>query len=195
VCPGALSAFRRAVILPHLEAWTRQSFLGRPVGHGEDQALTNIVLQAGYDTVYQRDAVVWTLVPERYRQLSRMLTRWDRSYIVEGFSFARFMFTRYRARNRLLPILGFLASTFRLVYVFLALVGLPGLLLRQPDVIALGLLAGFGMAACASLYYMRVQRGLSFLWGVAYAGYSFVALQWILPYALFTVRDERWGTR
>ncbi|HWL87299.1 MAG TPA: glycosyltransferase family 2 protein, partial [Polyangiaceae bacterium] len=30
-CPGALSAVRREVILPHLTEWTHQTFLGRPV--------------------------------------------------------------------------------------------------------------------------------------------------------------------
>ena len=75
VCPGALSAFRRAVIVPRLDGWMVQRFLGRPVGHGEDQALTNVVLQTGYDTLYQNNAIVRTLVPDRYRQLSRMLLR------------------------------------------------------------------------------------------------------------------------
>jgi hyaluronan synthase len=195
VCPGALSAFRRRVILPYLDGWIDQRFLGRPVGHGEDQALTNIVLRAGYDTVYQRNAIVWTLVPDRYRQLSRMLTRWDRSYIVEGFSFAKFMFTKYRDRGRILPMLGFVASTFRLVYVFIGLVGLPGVLLHQPLVAAAGLCAGLGMSMVASLYYVRIERSFRFMWGVVYAGYSFLLLQWVLPYALITIRDERWGTR
>ncbi|MDF3064823.1 MAG: hypothetical protein K0R38_424 [Polyangiaceae bacterium] len=49
-CPGALSAFRRDPVLPHLDGWVQQKFLGRHVNHGEDQALTNIVLRAGYDT-------------------------------------------------------------------------------------------------------------------------------------------------
>jgi hyaluronan synthase len=183
------------VILPYLDGWIDQRFLGRPVGHGEDQALTNIVLRAGYDTVYQRNAIVWTLVPDRYRQLSRMLTRWDRSYIVEGFSFAKFMFTKYRDRGRILPMLGFVASTFRLVYVFIGLVGLPGVLLHQPLVAAAGLCAGLGMSMVASLYYVRIERSFRFMWGVVYAGYSFLLLQWVLPYALITIRDERWGTR
>ncbi len=195
VCPGALSAFRREVVLPHLDEWLDQRFLGRPVGHGEDQALTNIVLRAGYKTVYQRTAVVWTLVPERYRQLTRMLTRWDRSYIVEGFSFARFMFKKYRKGNRLLPAIGFVASTFRLIFVFIGLVAIPGLLLRRPDLVISGLLAGIGMSAIASAYYLRIERNARFLWGVVYALFSFVSLQWILPYALITIRDERWGTR
>lgn len=195
VCPGALSAFRKHVILPHLDGWISQKFLGRPVGHGEDQALTNIVLRAGYDTVYQRNAVVWTLVPGRYRQLTRMLTRWDRSYIVEGFSFARFMFGKYREGNRLLPALGFAASTFRLVYFFIGLVAIPAAIMHRPDLVIAGLVAGFGMSALASLYYLRIDSSLRFLWGVVYAGYSFLSLQWILPYAMLTIRDERWGTR
>lgn len=195
VCPGALSAFRRQVILPHMDEWVTQSFLGRPVGHGEDQALTNIVLKSGFHTVYQRNAVVWTLVPQTYRQLTRMLTRWDRSYVVEGFSFAKFMFTRYREGNRFFPILGFLASTFRLVYVFVGLIALPGALLRRPDLLATGLGAGFVMSALSSLYYLRARKGLRFLWGAVYALYSFLTLLWILPYAIITVRDERWGTR
>jgi hypothetical protein len=33
------------------------------------------------------------------------------------------------------------------------------------------------------------------LYGVAYAFYAFLFLQWTLPWALVTVRDERWGTR
>src|SRR5690606_33693535 len=43
-CPGALSAMRRSFILPYMDEWCRQKFLGRPVNHGEDQALTNNVL-------------------------------------------------------------------------------------------------------------------------------------------------------
>ncbi len=195
VCPGALSAFRRQVIVPHMDEWVNQQFLGRPVGHGEDQALTNIVLRAGYETVYQRNAVVWTLVPQTYRQLTRMLTRWDRSYVVEGFSFARFMFRKYRSGNRLFPILGFVASTFRLVYVFVGLVAIPGAVLRRPDMLLLGLGAGFVMAVVSSLYYLRAQPGLRFLWGAVYAVFSFVGLLWILPYAILTVREEGWGTR
>lgn len=194
-CPGALSAFRTAIILPHLEDWTRQRFLGRPVNHGEDQALTNIVLRSGFDTVYQSTAVVHTLAPSRYRQLSKMFVRWDRSYIVEGFSFAKFMFTPYRRSNRALPVVAFLLSTLRLVAVFNMVVGLPALFATSlPELLraSAALLVG---TAFTALYYLRIERSFRFLYGVAYAVYSVVCLQWILPWAILTVRDERWGTR
>jgi hyaluronan synthase len=194
-CPGALSAFRRSIIVPHLTEWTSQKFLGRPVGHGEDQALTNIVLREGYDTVYQRTAAIHTLAPTTYRQMSRMYLRWDRSYIVEGFSFAKFMFTRYRKKNRVLPIVSFVVSNARLVLFFSGLFELPfmfaediGTHLHAAVALSLGALFTAG-------YYLRVERSFRFVYGLVYAIYSVLLLQWILPWALITVRDERWGTR
>ncbi len=194
-CPGALSSFRKSIILPYMDEWANQRFLGRPVNHGEDQALTNIVLRQGFDTVYQRTALVHTLVPTNYSQLSRMFLRWDRSYIVEGFSFARFMFTKYRAKNRIMPIVTFLVSNLRFVLVAVALMELPRLFDTNVNVVwrsavALGLGAIFSAA-----YYLRIERSFRWLYGVLYAVFALFMLQWILPWALVTVRDERWGTR
>ncbi len=165
------------------------------MNHGEDPALTNIVLRAGFDTVYQSSAVVNTLAPTRYRQLSRMFVRWDRSYIVEGFSFATFMLTRYRTKNRILPVVGFLVSTLRVVVVAYMLIGLPSILVTSLPELARGLCALLVGAAFSALYYLRIEKSFRFLYGVAYAVYSVLCLQWILPWALLTVRDERWGTR
>jgi hyaluronan synthase len=194
-CPGALSAFRLSIIRPYLEEWTHQTFLGRPVGHGEDQALTNIVLREGYDTVYQRTAAIHTLAPTTHRQVSRMFLRWDRSYIVEGFTFAKFMFTRYRTKNRVLPIISFVVSNLRLVLFFWGLITLPFVFAEDvrthlQAAIALALGALFSGA-----YYLRIERSFRFAYGLLYAIYSVCLLQWILPWALITVRDERWGTR
>jgi hyaluronan synthase len=190
-CPGALSAFRRDIILPYLEEWTNQTFLGRPVNHGEDQALTNIVLRQGYQTVYQRSAVIHTMAPTTYRQLSRMFTRWDRSYVVEGFAFAKFMFTRYRKKNRVLPIIAFMASSLRLLLVMaLPLFFTQSAWTMLNCVIALSVGALFSAA-----YYLRIERSFRFAYGLLYAVFSLLFLQWILPWAVITVRDERWGTR
>jgi hyaluronan synthase len=194
-CPGALSAFRREVLLPHLDEWENQRFLGRPVNHGEDQALTNIVLRQGLDTVYQRTAIVHTLVPTNYSQLSRMFLRWDRSYIVEGFSFARFMFTRYREKNRVLPIVTFFVSNLRFVLVAVALMELPRLFDGNFTTFGRGAVALALGAVFSAAYYLRIERSFRWVYGILYAAYALVMLQWILPWALVTVRDERWGTR
>src|SRR5256885_383044 len=93
-CPGALAAYRASVARRALPAWERQRFLGAPCTFGGDRALTNDILALGYDTVYQRPAVVHTVVPETYGQLCRMVLRWDRSYIREEFRFARIVWRR-----------------------------------------------------------------------------------------------------
>jgi len=194
-CPGALSSFRKDIILPFMEEWENQRFLGRPVNHGEDQALTNIVLRQGYDTVYQRTAVIHTLVPTNYSQLSRMFLRWDRSYIVEGFSFARFMFTRYRTENRAMPIVTFFVSNLRFVLVAVALMELPRMFDTNMNTMYRSLVALALGAVFSAAYYLRFERSFRWVYGVLYAAFSVVMLQWILPWALVTVRDERWGTR
>ncbi len=195
VCPGALSAFRRNIILPHITEWTNQTFLGRPVNHGEDQALTNIVLRAGYDTVYQRSAVVHTLVPTTYQQMSRMFVRWERSYVVEGLSFAKFMFTRYRQKNRLLPIVSFIVANLRLALFLYTIVMLPLLFTSNASGLMRAAVALLASALCTAMYYLRIERNFRFVYGVIYAAYSALLLQWVLPWAIMTVRDERWGTR
>ncbi|WP_394827604.1 glycosyltransferase [Pendulispora albinea] len=194
-CPGALSAFRREAIVPHLTEWTNQTFLGRPVGHGEDQALTNIVLRQGYDTVYQRRAVVHTLAPTTYGQLSRMFVRWDRSYIVEGFSFAKFMFSGYREKNRVLPVVTFIVSNMRLVLFAWGIVELPLVFTEDLTTLVHASIALAVGALFSAAYYLRIERSFRFIYGLLYALFSVCLLQWILPWALITVRDERWGTR
>ncbi len=194
-CPGALSAFRRDLILPCLREWLDQQFLGRPVSHGEDQALTNIILKQGYETVYQRHAVIHTLAPQRYRQLCKMFLRWERSFVVEGFSFAKFMFTPYRARNRWLPAINFVLTNLRLLTLYAGLVVIPIKLIERPERLRDYFIAMLLAATFTALYYLRKERSHRFLYGVVYAFYSFLFLQWILPWAVVTVRDERWGTR
>src|SRR5204863_4028424 len=54
-CPGALSAYRVAVVRRVLDRWENQTFFGAPSTYGEDRALTNFILAEGYDTVYQRN--------------------------------------------------------------------------------------------------------------------------------------------
>lgn len=43
--PGALSAYRREAIIPILDDWRQQTFLGVRCTIGEDRAFTNLVLR------------------------------------------------------------------------------------------------------------------------------------------------------
>ena len=193
-CPGALAAYRLSVVHEVLEAWERQTFLGVPCTYGEDRALTNLILGAGYDSVYQRTAVVHTLVPETYRQLCKMYLRWDRSYIREEFRFSRIVWRRpplWRAFALYETTVTNLR--FPVAYLSIALMVLHAI--DDPTAILRMLLAIMIVSTVYVLYYLRSERSWDFVFGILYAYFSFFALTWIFPYAALTVRARGWLTR
>jgi len=193
-CPGALSAFRAAIIQRILPNWRGQTFLGEPCTIGEDRALTNEVLGAGYDVVYQRSAVVHTIVPKTYRQLCRMYLRWDRSYIREEFRLAKIVWRRPPI-SRVLTVVDSLLTNLRIPVAYAALVMAVAFSYRDPWTM-LRILESIGVAGLFySLYFLRSERSWEFVYGLAYAYFSSVALLWIFPYALLTVRNRSWLTR
>lgn len=193
-CPGALSAYRLEVVRGLLGRWERQTFFGVPCTYGEDRALTNLVLGAGYDAVYQRTAVVHTVVPETYARLCKMYLRWDRSYIREEFRFARVVWRR--------PLLWRIAAIyetsvtnlrFPIAYLSIALWLVNSL--QDPSSIMRMLLAIMVVSTLYALYYLRSERTWDFAYGILYGYFSFFALTWIFPYALLTIRARGWLTR
>lgn len=193
-CPGALAAYRTSVVRKVLERWENQTFLGSRCTFGEDRALTNYVLDERYDTVYQRTAVVHTLVPVTYGKLCRMYLRWDRSYVREELRFARIVW-----RRPLVPcVIAVVEQTitnlrFPVAYTSLALwlsfaVTDPAAVLRM--LFSVGVVSLFYM-----LYYLRSERSWGFVYGILYSYFSIFALSWIFPYAALTVRARGWLTR
>ena len=193
--PGSLSAYRRSALMPNLEAWLHQTFLGAPCHHSEDRALTNFILKSGYYSYYQRSAVVYTLVPETYAGVCRMYLRWERGNVRESCVMLGYLFTRYRQKHRLMPIVecllsqleGPLTALFFCLLVFSIMV-YPAILFKL--LMLLGIMSIFGL-----IYYLCLERDLEIVYGVIYSYYAFFLLQWIFPYAFFTVRDRRWLTR
>ena len=193
-CPGALAAYRLAVVREVLEAWERQTFLGVPCTYGEDRALTNLILGAGYDSVYQRTAVVHTLVPETYRKLCKMYLRWDRSYIREEFRFARIVWRR-PPLWRALALYETTITNLRFPVAYLSIALMVMHAIEDPTSILRMLLAIMIVSTLYVLYFLRSERSWDFVFGILYAYFSFFALTWIFPYAALTVRARGWLTR
>jgi hyaluronan synthase len=193
-CPGALAGYRASVVRDVQERWLDQRFLGAPCTYGEDRALTNAILERGFDTVYQGSAVVHTLVPDTYRQLCRMYLRWDRSHVREELRFLRIVWRRPPASmvvavvEKLATNLGIpLGWTVVAMFATTAIAD-PLLLARILGVIGIG-------AAFSMLYYVYRERSLRFVHGILYSYFAFFALWWIFPWALMTVRSRSWMTR
>ena len=171
-----------------------QRFLGGQCTFGEDRALTNYLFEAGYDAVYQRSAVVHTLVPTDYAKLCKMFIRWDRSYVREEIRFARIVWKR-PLPTLLIALYDRCVTNLRFPVQYVSLVLLAGMAAHDPRVLT-RMLAAIGVLALVNmLYYLRSERSLDFVYGVLYAYFSVFALFWIFPYAALTVRARAWLTR
>ena len=193
-CPGALAAYRASLVKTILPRWLNQRFLGVTCTTGEDRALTNDILALGYDTIYQRTAVVHTVVPENYQKLCRMYLRWDRSYIREELRLFRILWKRpFYARCMTIFEQTFTNLRFPIAWTAMAL--LVVLSIEDPYTIVRILVSIGSAATLYALYYLRSERSWNFVYGIVYAYFSFFALFWIFPYALLTVRARAWLTR
>jgi hyaluronan synthase len=193
-CPGALSAYRTAVVRDVIDEWEGQRFLGVPCTYGEDRALTNCILHAGYDAVYQRTAIVHTVVPETYTKLCKMYLRWDRSYIREELRFARVVWRR-PPLWRALALYESLVTNLRFPVAYLSMGLMVAHAIRDPHAILRMLVGIMVVSTVYVLYYLRSERSWDFVFGILYAYFSFFALTWIFPYAALTVRARGWLTR
>jgi len=192
--PGALSAYRTEVALKVLDRWMAQTFLGSKCDIGEDRSMTNFILEQGYDTVYQRSAVVHTVVPTRYKQLCRMYLRWDRSFVREELRFARIVWKR-PWRWRAIALADTMITNLRYPVIYAAL-GMLLIGIAQDPEILLRVLVVIGlMSLLYTLYYLRSERSIDFIYGIAYSYFAFFALTWIFPYAALTLRRRGWLTR
>jgi hyaluronan synthase len=194
-CPGALTAYRKNVLLKFINEWVNQKFLKTPCTYGEDRALTTQILKAGYMTRFQSNACVYTKVPTRLAQMILMYLRWTRSYIRESILFAKFMFSKYRTKNRVMPIFDFFFLNilhpfhiFSLGIIIYSFCVHPLFILRH---IAFLVIISFFL----SLYYLRTNKNLSFLYGIPYALITAFCLWWIVPFAALSMRSQSWLTR
>lgn len=192
--PGALSAYRVSVVREVLDAWLSQTFLKVPSTYGEDRALTNFILERGYDSVYQRTGVVFTVVPHTYKKLCKMYLRWDRSYIREDLRFLRIMWKRPLGAL-LVSFIDKTITNLRFPITYAALIAFAVLVADHPNMLPRLLLAVGVTALFYSLYYLRSERSLDFVYGMLYAYFALFALSWIFPFAALTVRARSWMTR
>ncbi|MGA7595748.1 MAG: glycosyltransferase [Gallionella sp.] len=193
-CPGALSAYRASVLKLIVPGWSNQKFLGQPCTIGEDRALTNDVLNAGFDTVYQRTAVVHTVVPHTYKKLCRMYLRWDRSYIREELRLARIVWRR-PIFSLILTLMESTLTNLRFFVAYSVMAVVISISFHDTWA-AIRFMESIGIAGLFyALYFVRSERSWEFGWGVLYAYFSTFALFWIFPFALLTVRSRSWLTR
>jgi hyaluronan synthase len=188
---GCCAAYRRSSVLPLLDAWEFQRFLGRPATFGDDRALTNMILKNSR-VVYQSTARAATMAPTTLRVFFRQQLRWKKSWLRESLFVVR-MFWR---KNPLAALFTYASIAFPFLSPWVVVHAVLGRLVGGGSGgLWFYLIGTYSMALLYSLYYaFRRQDGL---W---YHGMTFVLLYMTVLvfqtyWGIFTMRDTRWGTR
>jgi len=192
-CSGCFSAYRREAILPRLEWWEGQRFLGVDSTFGDDRSLTNCVLR-DWRVVYEKDAISHTIVPSTFRAFLTQQTRWKRSWTRESLLVARFIWRKHPVAaiftylSIVLPLVAPAAAVHAIVWGPLAHGG------TFPLVYIAGI---YALAMVYSLYYVLFQDEYSLVWvyGVLFVFFYLGIMLWQTYYAIATCRTASWGTR
>jgi len=196
--PGALSAYRRKLIMPVMDEWVNQLFWGRPANIGEDRAITNLLLRDGYDIVFQKTAIAYTEVPTSYKGLCKMLIRWARSNVRENMAMCEFAFKRFdlEDENLLGMQINLIMQSIWTITPMLFLSTTIYCLFVDPWTFIYSVLTVIIIWSTfpAFVYASRYDKNES-LWSFVYGVFNFLALSWIGPYSIVTVHRSGWLTR
>jgi hyaluronan synthase len=192
-CSGCFSAYRRAAIMPRLDWWENQTFLGRSSTFGDDRSLTNCVLR-DWRVRYESRAISHTLVPATFRQFMTQQLRWKRSWTRESLIVSRFIWRKHPIAA-LSTYVGMLLPLIAPAIAIRALIVLPfGHGAGAPLVYLLGI---YAMAIAYGLYYVATRPRYDAIWiyGVAFCFFYLGFLLWQTYWAILTARSASWGTR
>jgi hyaluronan synthase len=192
-CSGCFSVYRRTAIMPRLDWWEHQTFLGSESTFGDDRSLTNCVLRE-YKVRYEARAVSHTIVPATFRQFMVQQLRWKRSWTRESLIVSSFVWRKNP--------LGSIAVYVGIMLPIIAPITAIRAVAFQPIIQGAGApliyLAGIYMMALAyGLYYaLRHSRyDALWIWGVVFCFFYLAFLLWQTYYAMLTTRSSSWGTR
>ena len=188
---GCCAAYRTSAVLPLLDAWEFQRFLGRPATFGDDRALTNRVL-ARWRVVYQDTARAETVAPDRLRTFFRQQLRWKKSWLRESIYVVR---TFWR-KNPVAALFTYASIAFPFMAPFVVLHAASGPLFGGTGSgLWFYLIGTYAMALLYSLYYAFKRQDGMWHHGMTFVALYMAVLVFQTYWGILTMRDTRWGTR
>ena len=170
--------------------------MGQPSDIGEDRAMTNMILKQGKHVLFQRNAVAYTNVPEKYPGLYKMFIRWGRSNVRENIAMAKYVFTNFREGNKLGSRILFISQFLRIVMSYPFVIFMLFFVLTHPllflgsTLMSIMVVSSFAVAFYSYRYELRES-----IWAYSYSILYTFALFWITPYAIATANKRGWLTR
>ena len=188
---GCCAAYRRSVVMPLLDAWEFQTFLGRPATFGDDRALTNRIL-AHHRVVYQSTARAETMAPDNLRVFFRQQLRWKKSWLRESMYVLRYFWRK----NPIAALFTYASIAFPFMAPWVVLHAVGGRLLGgAAGGLWFYLIGTYAMALLYSLYYAFKRDDGLWYHGMTFVALYMTALVFQTYWGIFTMRDTRWGTR
>lgn len=194
--PGALAAYRKDAVMNCLEDWMNQTFMGQPSDIGEDRAMTNMILKQGKHVLFQKNALVYTNIPEKYKSLYKMFIRWERSNVRENIMMSQFAFTKFRQESTVGPRILLVMQWVKVIMAYPLLLLLLFFVVTHPVLFVCTSLAGIFVFSSIQMFFYAKKYNISeaFL-AYTYSVFYMFTLFWITPYAIATASRRGWLTR
>lgn len=192
-CSGCSSAYRKSVVLPVLDDWLAEKFLGLPVTWGDDRAITNRVIKAGFRTIYTDEVQAYTICPDTVGKFLKQQIRWKKGWFVNSLFASGFILKKepFVALTYFFPLI-----IITLITPFMAVRALiynPIVRHVAPWYYMLGV---FLVAFVMTVYYRFVARENKY-WPYVFvwSANNMLFLSFILFVALASIQNRKWGTR
>lgn len=190
-CSGPFSAYRGNLFRGLMHRYTTQTFFGKVCTYGDDRHLTNLVLEEGWNVVYNKDAEALTHVPNNLREYLRQQLRWNKSFYRE------MLWTMKAVTKHNAYLIYDLAMQFILPFLLI------GALMHTAYVAAfvdgsivfayIGIMLGVSLLRVT--YGLIRTKDLGFYWFLIYGLFHVLVLIPTRFVALATLNDGKWGTR
>ena len=191
-CSGCFSAYRAKYVLPVLDPWLNEKFMGKEIIFGDDRALTNWMIRKGYKTIYVADAIAYTSVPERFKQFLKQQVRWKKGWFINSVRVLPEIIKRdkFVAFTYFLPLI---ILTFLTPFIaFKALIVNPLFLGISPLYYVIGIM----LVSCLLYAHYNIYSGGKYgKYMIVWSILNMTIFSYILIYALYDLRNMAWGTR
>lgn len=194
--PGALAAYRKDAVMNCLSDWINQEFMGKPSTIGEDRAMTNMILKQGYNVLFQRNAFVYTNIPERYKNLYKMFIRWERSNVRENIAMTKFAFKNFRKGSKTGTRILLINQWIKILLAYPLMLSMLLFIVLYPLLFISSSLVGIlAFSSIQAFFYAKRHDISDSFWAYPYSIFYTFSLFWITPYAIATAGRGGWLTR
>jgi hyaluronan synthase len=204
-CSGVLSAYRREAIIPCLDAWSNDKFLGEEFRPGDDRQLTSYVIGGNkyylgkqyrtWKTYYCESAHTLTEIPSTFKKFMNQQIRWKKSWVRVFLFTAPFYF---RDRPLLSMAFYYIQMTLSLIGPIITARNLIVLPLMGEYMSAVAYIAGILFIALLFAVDFRFQNpksGHRWVYRLLLALLSVNVLNFLVYYSVFTIKRRAWLTR